>query len=226
VLDLQANPAEKFAIERAARFVSMIPFIDDLNMFGSEIPDLFSTSQEFFDLGGGDYEEHAILLANYFMYIDQKLAKPYQSFIVLGSGMPNGHMVFVMRKKSVSDGSFELWDPQSGQCYYYDNVQEVQRFCGCKIGTDSHLQIRPTDPVSSLTQIHTVISSSNVYVNVQKSDYPILMDFDFSKPKKWRKFFTDETPRTTCQPALIYSNPREQTEVIESRIQKYLVEMF
>jgi len=50
----------------------MIPFIEDLNMFGSGIPDLFSTSQEFFDLGGGDYEEHAIVLANYFAYIDQK----------------------------------------------------------------------------------------------------------------------------------------------------------
>lgn len=36
------------------------------------MPDLYSTSQEFFDLGGGDYEEHAILLANYFSYIDQE----------------------------------------------------------------------------------------------------------------------------------------------------------
>ena len=49
----------------------MVPFIDDLNMFGSSIPELFSSSQEFFDLGGGDYEEHAILLANYFTYIDK-----------------------------------------------------------------------------------------------------------------------------------------------------------
>ena len=81
--------------------------------------------------------------------------------------------------------------------------------------------------MSPLTQIHTVISNSNVYVNIQKSDYPILMDFDFTKQKKWKRFFTEDTPQTTCQlPKIIYSNPREQTEVIESRIQKYLVEMF
>lgn len=55
----------------------MIPYIEDLNMFGKENPDLFCTSQEFFDLGGGDFEEHAILLANYFSYIDQKQNKAY-----------------------------------------------------------------------------------------------------------------------------------------------------
>ena len=58
-----------FAIEECARFVSMCPFIEDLRMF-SDLPDLFTTCQQFFDLGGGDYEEHAILLANYFNYVD------------------------------------------------------------------------------------------------------------------------------------------------------------
>jgi coiled-coil and C2 domain-containing protein 2A len=58
------------AHERVARFVSMIPFINDLNLFKG-LPDIFTTCQEFLDLGGGDYEEHAILLANYFIYIDE-----------------------------------------------------------------------------------------------------------------------------------------------------------
>ena len=136
---MDANPSDSYAIERAARFVSMIPYIEDLNMFGKENPDLFCTSQEFFDLGGGDFEEHAILLANYFAYIDQKQNKPFVSFIVLGAGMPNGEMVFVMRKKTISDGSFELWDPFSGQCYYYENITEKQTFCGCTVSTSSHL---------------------------------------------------------------------------------------
>ena len=84
----------------------------------------------------------------------------------MGSGMPFGSMGFVMRKKTVSDGSFELWDPKTGQCYYYQNVLEPNRVCGIKVGMHQHLQIRPTDPVSPLNHIHTVISSSNVYVNV------------------------------------------------------------
>ncbi len=59
-----------YAIEKAARFVSMVPFIDDLTMF-QNMPDMYSSCQEFLDLGAGDYEEHAILLANYFQYIDE-----------------------------------------------------------------------------------------------------------------------------------------------------------
>ena len=31
--------------------------------------DLWCTSQEFLDLGYGDWEEHAVLLANYFMWL-------------------------------------------------------------------------------------------------------------------------------------------------------------
>jgi len=70
VVDLERNKDDAYAIEKAARFVAMIPYMEDLRLF-QDMPDLFCTSQEFFDLGAGDYEEHAILLANYFMYIDK-----------------------------------------------------------------------------------------------------------------------------------------------------------
>ena len=70
ILRQEGLAQDAYAIEKVARFVSMIPFIEDLRMF-QDMPDLYSTSQEFFDLGGGDYEEHAVLLANYFTYIDE-----------------------------------------------------------------------------------------------------------------------------------------------------------
>jgi coiled-coil and C2 domain-containing protein 2A len=57
------------AVERAARFVSLIPFVDDTQLF-KDMPDLTCTSQEFLDLGAGDSEEHAMLLCNYFNFID------------------------------------------------------------------------------------------------------------------------------------------------------------
>ena len=70
LINLEGGNRDDFAIEKAARFVSMIPFKDDLSLF-KDMPDVFCTCQEFLDLGGGDYEEHAILLANYFSYIDE-----------------------------------------------------------------------------------------------------------------------------------------------------------
>jgi len=33
--------------------------------------------------------------------------------------MPSGHMTFVMRKMSETEGDFELWDPITGQCYFF-----------------------------------------------------------------------------------------------------------
>lgn len=70
VCDLEMYKNDEFAIEKVARYVSLIPFIEDNKVY-QDMPDLFCTSQEFLDLGAGDYEEHAILLCNYFNYIDK-----------------------------------------------------------------------------------------------------------------------------------------------------------
>jgi coiled-coil and C2 domain-containing protein 2A len=61
---------DKYAIEKAARYVSLIPLIEDNQAFLGTMPDLWCTSQEFLDLGAGDVEEHAVLLCNYFNFID------------------------------------------------------------------------------------------------------------------------------------------------------------
>jgi coiled-coil and C2 domain-containing protein 2A len=67
VVDLEKFEKDPFAIEKVARFVSMIPFLADVQMFKNmELSDMYTNCQEFLDIGGGDYEEHAILLANYF----------------------------------------------------------------------------------------------------------------------------------------------------------------
>ena len=131
-----------------------------------------------------------------------------------------------MRKKSLADLGFELWDPLTAQCYYFENKVEDKRTFGCKFGKHQHLHVRLTDPICPLTQIHTVVSSENVYVNNQKVDYPIYMSFDFTKSKLWVPFYPKEETRVTIQTPIIYSLPQKNPVVIESRIQKYLVEMF
>jgi coiled-coil and C2 domain-containing protein 2A len=99
----------KRAIERAARFVSLIPFMDDGAMF-QDLPDMTCTSQEFLDLGAGDDEEHAILLCNYFNYIDDQLAKAdqvndrgarhahYESYLLYGDAVTRGTTWWVCRR--------------------------------------------------------------------------------------------------------------------------------
>ena len=62
------------AIEKASRYVELIPFIEENQTwdYAEEMPDCWTTDNEFLTLGFGDYEEHAVLLCNYFNYIDQK----------------------------------------------------------------------------------------------------------------------------------------------------------
>lgn len=78
------------AYQKVARFVSLIPFKNDSQFF-KDLPDIYSTCQEFIDLRAGDYEEHAILLCNYFNYLDVKLEKPtIKSYLIFGKGkQPN-----------------------------------------------------------------------------------------------------------------------------------------
>jgi coiled-coil and C2 domain-containing protein 2A len=98
------------------------------------LPDTYTTCQEFLDLGAGDYEEHAILLANYFQYIDD-LYHPnkFQNYLVFGEAIPEGMTVYVLRKlKDDKQGtSVELWQPLTGESYFLRQSQVTgSGFCG------------------------------------------------------------------------------------------------
>jgi len=71
---------------KAARYVSLIPTRNDTFYF-KDLPDLWATCQEFLDIQAGGHEEHAILLCNYFTYIDQQLKKDdIKNYLLLGKG--------------------------------------------------------------------------------------------------------------------------------------------
>ena len=89
-----------------ARFVSLIPFAEDSSLFEG-LPDMTCTAQQFLDLGAGDSEEHAMLLCNFFNYIDRELRNKknkderfgdIESYICFGDAVPNGEGWFVMRR--------------------------------------------------------------------------------------------------------------------------------
>lgn len=76
-----------FVYERCARFVSLIPFKNDSEHF-RDLPDIFCTSQQFLDLKGGDFEEHSILLCNYFNFLDEFYKKTdyIKNYLIFGKG--------------------------------------------------------------------------------------------------------------------------------------------
>ena len=89
VLENNGVDSEKseFIYERCARFVALVPFKADSETF-RDLPETFSTNQQFLDLRGGDFEEHAILLCNYFNFLDEFYQKAgnMKNYLIFGKG--------------------------------------------------------------------------------------------------------------------------------------------
>ncbi|CAD7925437.1 unnamed protein product [Amoebophrya sp. A25] len=120
--DVCEDPLDPFSIEKSARYVSLISFLTDAQMFEGRAVDLWCTSKTFLDIGCGDFEEHAILLCNYFNFIDGKRGEAdpsYQvrSFCVIVEAIPDGEAMYVMRQDQQT-GHCEFWDPIANRCYF------------------------------------------------------------------------------------------------------------
>lgn len=95
-----------------------------------------------------------------------------------------GETVFVMRRnkkpikvegKPDSLGSVEFWSPLSGECYFFA-CNRVPR--ACLTPAHNYMEVRMRDPTCPLKHIWSVVAEENIYANIQKYDFPVLMDFD------------------------------------------------
>ena len=137
------------------------------------------------DLGGGDYEEHAILLCNYFNWIDKEICQRNPnmlaedrcfSYLVYGKAMPEGNSVYVLRKKNFIPGktqdhnlrSIEIWSPLTGTCYHYKSEKNEGTFCGinCASTDTYYYKTGPDEPLCPLRNIHMIAGSDNVWANI------------------------------------------------------------
>ncbi|GMF33814.1 unnamed protein product [Phytophthora fragariaefolia] len=155
------------------RYVSLIPFLDDWLAFDGD-KDVWSTTQEFLSMGAGDHEEHAVLLANYFMWYDRRSRrnredhKPPRTYLVLGYAVPEGNIVLVLRRGV-------LWNASTGVGYAV------------------------SDPHCPLRDVSLVVSSKNVFANIQPLTSTLgvsvgnshELDWDIERNTKcWQPFFT------------------------------------
>src|SRR5690606_16136942 len=99
-------------MSQCVRFVSLIPFIEDVIMSNSL--DIWNDTQSFLDARGGDYEEHSILLCNYFKFLKMK------AWIVLGKAVPEGNSVYVLTIEEEEDNmieNYKVWNSSTGESF-------------------------------------------------------------------------------------------------------------
>jgi coiled-coil and C2 domain-containing protein 2A len=92
---------------RLARFVSLVPSTPDTVAIPG-VSDIWCSCNQFLDMISGDEEEHAILLCNFFLYLNKKVG------IILGSGIPEGPTCYVIVWDYNSQEP-SIWNPISGE---------------------------------------------------------------------------------------------------------------
>lgn len=164
----QAPPPQYSTPEQVLRFVSMIPYIEDRTALTTAI-ELWSTSAQLLEIGAGDEAEHAILLCNYFLNMG------IPSFVIVGRGIPQGKLAFVLTVDSPF-GSRELGkQPQTMSKYAFFNPLTGMKY----LPYDSHCPLK---------EVGCVFNDKNIWANVQQETNPSKINFNLKDASSWRPF--------------------------------------
>ena len=225
------NENDENALEKATRYVALIPFLEENQTYdyGEEMPDCWTTDNEFLDLGFGDYEEHAVLLCNYFNYIDQKQKTGCVSYLCLGDAHPEGSTVYVIRL-SEDYKEVEFWNAKTGDCYYFEKTLVDTKFL-CLTMSSHYKQTKSnTNKICPMKSVGAIVTFDNVLINNQAESDPSLIDFDLNNKKLWKPFLTEEAKKSyfpqglkSVQKPLEYAEPNESDALmLKEEIRKYL----
>ena len=219
------------AIEKASRYVALIPFIEENQTwdYAEEMPDCWTTDNQFLTLGFGDYEEHAVLLCNYFNYIDQKQNTGCVSYLCLGDAHPEGSTVYVIRL-TADYKEVEFWNAKTGDCFYFEKTLIDTKFL-CLTMSSHYKQTKSnTNKICPMKSVGAIVTFDNVLVNAQDETDPSLIDFDLNNKSKWKPFLTEEAKKNyfpqglkSVQKPLEYTEPNEEEALkLKEAIREYL----
>jgi coiled-coil and C2 domain-containing protein 2A len=171
-------PDQRQAVFR--RFVSQIPFKEDHELFegSSSGQDIWCTAAQFLIMGNGDWEEHAILLCNYYLYWDQEhplVAREgvWRTYVVLGHGAPEGKTAYVMRMRLVDNGSIK-------------DIIFINPVTGIEYSRDDYVDTLP------LRDVGCVFNADNVWVNIQSEKSVSRLNFNLLSDRHWTPLLREE----------------------------------
>uniref|UniRef100_A0A8C3YRA8 Coiled-coil and C2 domain containing 2A n=2 Tax=Catagonus wagneri TaxID=51154 RepID=A0A8C3YRA8_9CETA len=125
-----------------------------------------------------------------------------KAWLVMGSAIPEGPTAYVLTQEQ---SHYLIWNPCSGHFYGQFDTFCPLKSVGCLIGPD------------------------NIWFNIQRYDSPLRINFDVTKPKLWKSFFSRSFPYpglSSVQPEeLIYQRTDKVAAAeLQDRIEKILRE--
>lgn len=200
----QAPPPGFESVEGALRCVSMIPYIPDRSAFWAAL-ELWSSSEEMLQIGAGDETEHAILLCNYFKFLG------LDAFVILGSGIPEGNVAYVMVAEQLSPTDLVVPRTQHNESWIswftqiaFSEPPITKKYVlynpltGCKyLASDSHCPLRT---------VSCAFNDKNIWANIKKDSSIGDVKLNTSDASCWRPFVqpTESLPRTIQSSSLDY----------------------
>ena len=225
------NENDENAIEKSTRYVSLIPFIEENQTwdYAEEMPDCWTTDNQFLDLGFGDYEEHAVLLCNYFNYIDQKQGTGCVSYLCLGDAHPEGSTVYVIRLTQ-DFKEVEFWNAKTGECFYFEKTLVETKFLCLPMSQQYKNSKSNSNKICPLKSVGAIVTFDNILINNQDETDPNLLDFDLNNQSLWLPFLTDDARNRyfpegikTVQKPIEYTDPSEkEASILKEEIREYL----
>uniref|UniRef100_A0A8D0S096 C2 domain-containing protein n=1 Tax=Sus scrofa TaxID=9823 RepID=A0A8D0S096_PIG len=125
-----------------------------------------------------------------------------KAWLVMGNAIPEGPTAYVLTQEQ---SHYLIWNPCSGHFYGQFDTFCPLKSVGCLIGPD------------------------NIWFNIQRYDSPLRINFDVTKPKLWKSFFSRSLPYpglSSVQPEeLIYQRTDKVAAAeLQDRIEKILKE--
>ncbi|XP_036083416.1 coiled-coil and C2 domain-containing protein 2A isoform X2 [Rousettus aegyptiacus] len=125
-----------------------------------------------------------------------------KAWLVMGTAIPEGPTAYVLTHEQ---NHYLIWNPCSGHFYGQFDTFCPLKSVGCLIGPD------------------------NIWFNIQRYDSPLRINFDVTKPKLWKSFFSRSLPYpglSSVQPEeLIYQRTDKAAAAeLQDRIEKILRE--
>ncbi|XP_040602973.1 coiled-coil and C2 domain-containing protein 2A isoform X3 [Mesocricetus auratus] len=125
-----------------------------------------------------------------------------KAWLMMGNAIPEGPTAYVLTWEK---NYYLIWNPCSGHCYGQFDTFCPLKSVGCLIGPD------------------------NIWFNIQHHDSPLRINFDVTKPKLWKSFFSRSLPYpglSSVQPEeLIYQRTDKAAAAeLQDRIEKILKE--
>lgn len=155
-------PPDISTVEHAVRFVSLLPCIPRAAVLGGQA-DIWSHPYQVFEVGAGDYDEHAILLCCYLKTLGRI------SYVVLGHGIPEGRTAYVaLIYDNFVNGTVQvtLINPVTGKFY------------------------TPKDAHCPLKEVGCLFDDRNAYGNCQQFSDPTRMNWEVQDTRYWTPVFT------------------------------------